>query len=584
MVGGVFYTSCAASRNTPQEQAAQKVGIEVAGTPIYANEIFDTVAGQKSYQSQYMPGGVSPDGELAIYQRVVEDAIDSASKGALVRSSGMPLTDDVLIKAFTDSMDTQVDVARSQLIAQGKLKPDASDAEFALAFKNGPGGGKTVEDTKKEALDQLKKALADKEKHEAVVMSLALVLLQNQAASKVALSDADLERSFDQYVVKRIIAKDLVPGKGKPEERIAKAEAALKSGSTFEKAIDEFSDDLPTGTKKLSEATSTINGTTLLTDPTFKPLLTLKEGEVSPIVKLPDGQAIYKVISIKHDLPKDFKTRSGFYKRQVLHDLTQKDVDAMVEKFKNSPGNVKFVSPGLKLVYDYQQAQAGTSTSGKSLNEQMEAINAEAKKVIEQGGMDARPATLARYAALNSLWKSPGVDKDKYRPQMIDALKSVLERAEIFSVRMNLVDLYVDGKQYDDAVAELVSAVQNNREDTSGVINDKQITDALKRLVDAKQITPDQQKKVEEAQKAWKQQADEFQKEKDEVAKERKAAEDAAKAAEDKAKKDAAQKGPVPPSAPGATSGTLPIVPPPASTAGTPPAPKADPTKGPTKK
>jgi len=562
MVGGVFYTSCVAGRSASAEPSAQKVGIEVAGTPVYADAIYDQVTAQKSYQTQFVPGGMSPDSELGIYQKVVQDAVDSATKTALVQSSGLPLTDEALTKAFTDSVNTQIEMTRSQLVAQGKLKPDANDAEFDKAFKNEGGSGKTVTETKNEAFKQFKVALGEKEKRNGIVMGLALVLLQNQAADKLALSDADLEKNYDQYVVKRIITKDLVPGKGKPEERIAKAEAALKAGSTFEKAVDDFSEDLPNGGKKLSEITTTLTGYTLLTDPSFKPLLSLKAGEVSPVVKLPEGEAIYKVISIKSDPPKDFKTRKDFYKREVVHNMTQKDVDAMVEKFKAAPGNVKFVSPGLKLVYDYQQAQLGTPTSGKSLSDEMKDLNVQAKKIIEAGGMDARPATLVRYGAMNFLWKTPGADKAALRADMIDTLKAILDRAEIFSVRMQLVDIYTEDKKYDDAVSQLVAAVENNRPDPSGVINDKQISDAVRKMLVAKQITPEQQKTVEDAQKAWKVQADEIQKERDEVAKARKAEEDAAKAEEAKAKKDAASKTPPAPSATGSKPGTTSVTPP----------------------
>lgn len=583
MVGGVFYTSCVAGRvGGPAETSAQKVAIEVAGTPIYSDAVFDAVAAQKSYQAQFIPGGMGPESELGIYQKVVQDAVESAVKTALVQASGTPLTDEALTKAFTDSVDTQIEMTRSQFVASGKLKPDAPDTQFDEVFKKEGGTGKTVSETKTDAFKQFKLALGDKEKRNGIVMGLALVLLQNQAAQKLALTDSDLEKNYDQYTVKRIITKDLVPGKGKPEERIAKAEAALKAGSTFEKAIDDFSEDLPNGGKRLSEVTSTLTGYTLLTDPAFKPLLNLKAGEVSPVVKLPEGEAIYKVVSIKSDPPKDFKTRKDFYKRQVIHDMTQKDVDAMVEKFKNTPGNVKFVAPGLKLVYDYQQAQQGTPTNGKSLADEMKDLNAEAKKVIEAGGMDARPATLVRYGALNFLWNTPGTDKTALRPDLIDTLKAILDRTEIFSVRMKLVDVYTEDKKYDDAVAQLVSAVENNRQDASGVINDKQITDTLRKMVAAKQVTAEQQKTVEDAQKAWKVQADEIQKQKDEVAKARKAEEDAAKAAEEKAKKDAAPKGPIAPPATGSKPGTTTVTPP--VNPNFPKGSTVPPTPGPTKK
>lgn len=556
MLGGVFYTSCVYGRHDDQASSSgQKVAIEVAGVPIFADAVENQVEAQKqSPQAQF--GGSSPEQDLSFYQTAVKQLVDSSSKVTLVKQSGIPVTDDALLKAFHETVDAQLDSMRSSMVASGQLKPDATDAQFSDAFKKT--SGKTPDEAKKDAEKSIKQALGDSEQRKGVELSLAGVLLLDQAIAKLNLTDADVLKSYDQYTVKRIIAKDIVPGKTSPDDRIGKAQAALKSGTDFDKAIALYSEDLPNGNKKLSDTTLTLQGSSLVSDPEMKPLLALKPGDVSGVIKVPDGKAIYKVISIKSDPPKDYAKRKDVYRRQLAEEMSQKGVQDQVDKYTATPGNVKFVSPALKAIFDLQQAQSGAADpSGKSLTEKMQAIYNSAKAITGGGAFEMKAALLARYGAINFLWRNDTAHKDKQRPEFIDTLKAILDRTESVAVRTSLAEAYADAKQGDDATSQLVQAAQYNKTDFIGQMADQQITTTLTKLVKDKQLTPEQQKKVEAAQAEWKKNFDAKMKEQAEIAKEKKAAQDA-EAAKAKAEADAKakQNPPKGPLAPPATTGT----------------------------
>lgn len=569
MVGGVFYTSCMSSQNGgPSGTGQTKVAMRVAGTPIDAQYLSEAMNQSRTQQLQFgIPA--SPDMELASAARTIEDAVDSAARATLVQKSGAPLDDASLLKVATEALDDDVQSMRDRLSMMGGLKPNATEKEIDDAFKSQT--GRTPAEYKAQSLEQIKEALADESRRNAVLMMVAPKILEQQAAAKLSISDADIEHSYDRLEVKRILIKNNVPGQASVDERLAKAQAALKSGTSFEQAIDRFSEELPFGGKKLSETTTTVTGTTLLSDPAMKPLRGLKAGQVSEPVSLPDGKAIYKVVSVKSDVPKDFKAKKDTYKKQVLSELTRKGIEDQLTQFKTTPGNVTFDSAGYKAVWDFQLAQKGVADStGKDINARMQSIYDEATKAAKAGGYDERAATLARYGAINQLWNAPTSDKSKLRPELIDTLKAVLERMESFEIRMRLVDLYREAKQYPEAVQQLTLAAQNNKTDATGKTNDALITTKLGDMLKNKEITPEQKKAVDEAQRQWRTLQQEAERQQEEVRKAQ------AKAAAEAAKANAK---------PGATTGTTggtpgpvapgPVAPGPVSPVPTTPAPGA---------
>lgn len=591
MLGGVFYTSCVSSQYGSHASAsANKVAVEVGGLPIYAEALSEQVSQQKANQMP-MGGGLSPDMELNLFGSVVSNAVNSASQAAVAQANGK-ISDEDLLKALDRYLEGETEAYKSQLVAMDKLKADATQEQFDKAYKDLTGN--SLADYKKKSRDGIAANLKDPEKRNAILLGLSGTILQIQAESKVNLTDADVKRQFDMYEVKRILAKNIVPGNASVDERIAKAEAALKSGTPFEKAVDLYSEDLPMGGKKLSDMTNTIPGAGLLSDPEMKSLLSLKAGDVSGIVKTPEGKAIYKVINVKSDVPKDYDRRKDFYKQQLVAEITQPVVKDQVEAFKAKPGAVKFVSKGWKAVYDYQEAMTNViDPSGKGgPADKMPAIYDEAKAAVKEGGSDARPAVLVQYAAVSFMLRNPGADKEKLRPELIESVKAILDRSENFQVRMSLVDAYIEGKQTDEAVAALIAAVESNRVDAAGEANNVQIADRLAKMIKDKQLKPEQEKAIQDAQVKWRAEFDEAKRQAEEVKKAREKEEAAAKAeAEAAAKKAAAeaakQKGPVTPTpsttTPSTTGGTAPSGTPAPTTATTGGAPTpGTPTPAPT--
>jgi hypothetical protein len=289
-------------------------------------------------------------------------------------------------------------------------------------------------------------------------------------------------------------------------------------------------------------------------------LVGLTAGQVSPVVTLPEGKAIYKIVSITNSV-KDFDKNKDRYRKEYISQAAKQLLDKQIEEFKKSPGVITFLSPGYKAFYDYSQAMA-SAEPGTSPTDKMQAVYEEAKQAESKNeGYDAKVATLARYAANNYLWGAPGVDKAKLVPERIDTLLKVLENTESFDLRKELVDLYIENKQYDEAADQLLMAARNNSSyDATGYQHFSDIRDMLARMQKANQIKAPLVKEIQTAQLDWSRQRAEYEKQQAEAKKEQAKQEAEFKAAQAKAAAEEKAKAKAAKPAPGAT--------PPATTSG----------------
>jgi hypothetical protein len=156
-------------------------------------------------------------------------------------------------------------------------------------------------------------------------------------------------------------------------------------------------------------------------------------------------------------------------------------------------------------------------------------------------GNDTRPAALAWYAAFDTIWNSPNADKTKLRADRIEVLKALISTEPFFALRMELVDLLVDSKANDEAIATLRDAASSNFNfDIDGQKNFQEVQARVIKLKTAGILPAKAETDIANAQQAWLKQKADSDQQKVEMKKEEEKAkvEAAANAAKQKAETD----------------------------------------------
>lgn len=508
MLTSMFYGACAGDRNPAANQGDVKIAFTVGSTPVRADVV--TMGMQEQIQQTNQQFGGMADMLPPTFQaqaagRAISILIDTAAFLPIAEKNGIKLDDASLLAASKQEFEDTKQSVRSAYIQQGLIKPTATDAEFSDAVKKKE--GRSIAEIEKERNENLQKSLQDPAKKEDLRISLARTALVQGLMAKLKVTDDEVKKSFETVSYKKIILKSGMPG-GTPQVRAEAVLKALKGGMKFEAAMDKFSNEVPPAKQKLSTmAAATTGGAALESDPTLSPLKTLEAGKYSDVVDIPDGKAIYYVVTRDPNLPKDFATAIENYRRSVARQKVTADIDKQLTEFKKQSGAIKWNSLGIQALYEYSMAPGTSPFGGGSVDvPKMQEILSLAEKALEKSqGYDVEAASMAQFGAIEALYLAPGADQAKLRPKRIAAIEKLLETTESFRLRMDLVDLFLESKDNAKAADQLLLAAQYNTAlDDSGKQRYDQVFQKLTTMRAQNQLTTDQAKSVVAELDRWK--------------------------------------------------------------------------------
>ncbi len=495
-LGFGFNNQCGrnAGMNQPQgDQEDRSLVAKVGDIPVTT----DAVQKAQATITSQAPAGLAYPMQARSEAEAVYAAASQAAYAYIAQRDHIPITDQALLKGVEAQIQRAIEQEKMQLMFSGKVKdPKDMDAAFKQAT------GRTADEIVRNSLTQAREDLQDKDKRARLVAEMAPELVRNAFESKFVPSDAELRASYQVYVVKRVL---IAAGTKNPsvDAMVAEVEAALKAGLDFDKAIDKFSSDPPTASgKKISDNTFNVTASMMQTDPQYKDLQGQRPGFVSPPVAVPNGKAIYKIVSVRTDLPKDFdkniaRYRSDYAKQKVNGEV-QKQVNGVLTSSTTSWNNL-----GDKALFEYTQAFGTTDPA--TTNTQMRKVADDAKAARVKGDVASlQPATDAWFLAFDTLYNTRGADKSKMQDERIEVLNAVLQHTEDFSLRMELVDLYVAKKDWSNALGNLVAASHANT-DYAG-LGTQHFGDIMAKRNQIKklgQLTDAQLKDLDAAQDSW---------------------------------------------------------------------------------
>lgn len=503
--GGMFYLGCGlgGGGNDKEGNGARAVAFEVGDTPVYNDVFADNLRNQRESMLQRMgkpEGAISPMDEAEIEGQVIDGFVTSMGNIYLAKKAGVKFTDQQITQSLErDVLESQITQERSMLVSQKKLKPDANAAEFDAALKKEK--IPTVTDIKKQFHDNLDKDLKDEKLRPGLEEQVARTLLIAAIQATIKPSLEELKATYDTFQFKRILFA--AHPNSTVDSQIAKAQADLKAGQSFEQVIDRYSSEPPIRGKKLSENTIPLSPSQFDMFPEYKALKPLKQGEVSGVIETPQGKAIYKLIGVKNSAPTDIASNTKKYLDMYAQQKAQTEYQDEIKKFTQS-GQITWKNDGLKALYDWFQVRRDFMLPPAQQAAKMGGVIDEAKRAVKASGTDTRPAALAWFAAFDSLWTAPGADKAKLRADRIEVLKAVNTVEPFFSLRMELVDLLVDAKAIPEAIDTLKAAASSNfNYDIQGQQDYQDIQAHMIKLTDKGLLSKKDQADLAKIQQDW---------------------------------------------------------------------------------
>jgi hypothetical protein len=478
------------------------VAFQVGDTPIYYDVFTEQVQNQRQQALTgrgAAPDVLSPIEEAQIEASVLNQYITSLGTIALAKKVGIKFTDAQITQALNKDVESQITAERSSLVSQKKLKADATAADFDAALKKDK--LPTVADIRKRFHDEIAKDLKDPKTRPGLEEQVARPLVMEALQASIKPTLDQLKAQYDTYQFKRIL---FVAHPGSTvDSQIAKAQADIKSGASFEQVIDRYSGEPPIKGKKLSDNTIDTLDTQFDFQPELKPLKSLKPGQVSDVIETPQGKAIYKLIALKNTAPPDLATNTKKYADTYAMQKASTEFQDQLKQFSQS-GPIVWKIQGLKALYDWLLVRQDFMLSPADQVAKMGSVVDEAKKAMTAAANDTRPAALAWFAAFDTIWNAPGADKIKLRGDRIEVLKALTTVQPFFSLRMELVDLLMEAKDGPEAVEALKNAAGSNfNYDIQGQQNFQDVQARMMKLSAAGMLSKAQEDQITKIQQEW---------------------------------------------------------------------------------
>lgn len=497
----------------------------------------DSLYQQGASQYEQMGMTITPDLEFLLFSTSLRNAVDTALMGELANKKALSLDDTSVLTVYEKQIDAQIDQAKLTLTLQKKVPDNATPAQIDAAFKEMT--GKTMAEVKSEAIAEMKKGLAAEETRQNMVSGAIPTLLREAYVSQAQVSEAELKKSYDQFVMEAIPFNDLKKSLAEREEAADKAYGELEGGKSFAEVKKLYSPASPT-------VPVTLPYTLVEGSPELKGLLNLKPGEFAEPVMREGSPVIYRLTKVTNALPADFEKNKAQLletRRASVADVTLRN--DLEELKKATP--VTWKDGVLKLVYDV--ATVPTDESNTVRKEKYLALANELSGSNIQSALSnsEKIRAQAAFIAVQQAYDlSTPAEQKELAEQMAEAQLAVLEFSESLPVRMSLAQYYFDTSDGELLTEQLEAAAENNNSfDPTGQQNYVTVTNFLKKSVEAKKVTEEQRKKVQDKLDRWLKEKAEFVKEEEEARKERekvqKELDEADKRDAEQAKKDEAE-------------------------------------------
>lgn len=431
VAGGIGTGSCNRNRQDAPEQQVRRD----TSPPILKVGDFVVTSGQinDGLQQAAQPGQtLTPD--LAGFQMsmLISNAYNDAIYAKLLQDEHVEVPDSELKKAAEQAVQDELEKLKYQLIMSRKLAPNASDADFVKAAL---AEGIDIESARKRIPEIVKSVLEDPAKAAQLRVQSGVKSLLAKYEAEIKPSDDELKKGLDGIVAKRILVTAEKAGSQTPK---AKADSILKeiqAGLSFDAAMDKYSGDAAIPGKKAHE--NVLNLTrNMLQDPVRAALANAKAGDMTGVLEVPEGAAIYKVEKVAPNVPKDFDKQKERLAKEYAQNQAQAKVAAKVTAMRKA-GGISWESKAAQAIFELSEVYQITDPAARfaKLKTLLELTKAESG---DDEGI-RRMNALAKYRILLAIEqsKAPGA-AEFVKDDKLQATEDVLQYFEDPKLRLDM--------------------------------------------------------------------------------------------------------------------------------------------------
>ncbi len=444
-VGFLLPSMC--NRNAAELQQQGGAIVQVNGKNVTES---DMRAVEEQMNQQMPADSGDPRQRVQRLAMVTNQLVRRAALQSIADRENVKPTEEMVRSGIASEIDSQLMMMRLQMQFSQQLKQDATDAEFDEALKKQ--AGMTSAEYKKRVEDELNATFSDPAKKQALLTDYLGQALTDHYAKKYPATEAEFKKSTETLVLNRLAISD---DKLSEDQRNAKAEEARKelaSGKPFGDVYKKY-------VGKSSPAPTELAVSSLESQENLKPLLDLKDKEVSGVISEFGNPIIYQLVTRKEVLPPDFEKN----KQKELENFSKvqgsKKLDDDIKAITNDSTKLNWKLPAFKLFYQYAQALTEPATKAGDFM----AIADEAGKLrLDPKAANGSDLSLLEYVAFEDAFeRSSASEKIALKERKAALMSEALSIQDNAQLRAQLADLQHELKLYDDAAGSLSKAIEN---------------------------------------------------------------------------------------------------------------------------
>ncbi len=470
--------------------------------------VMDSFDALRNRDSEGKETGLDADAIVKIYGDMLVAHVGSNLVLDLAKTQGISFTDSQLLELGKADADKQADQMKKTLENMGAIKPGATAAEVNTAFKSMM--GQTLDEYKAVMLQQLAGALSTYAGRLEASARYSSEKLRERYMNDIKVSDEELRGTFLTYVTKRVVFGGL--NVRPKDEAMAEAEqvlADIKAGKiTFEAAMNKYSKDpAPAKDKPKSDSLTNLTKSILDYDPTLSEIPKLKPGQTTGIVMTSAGPGIYKLISVKSDIPANFDAQKEELRKTEIRQRADRKVRDEIIKIRDD-GRVKWESKGAEAMFLWNLSEVDNKyqTDKKKRKELLEKALGLVQEAMGGDTGSATWATVANYAVRKSLRQLSTPEENKASAtDFLTAKIALCDIVDTVDMRLELAKEFLALKDKGQASEQLAKAAEINS--TFGPVGQGYISRILGvkgQLKSAGMLTPEGEKKLDEEVTRWK--------------------------------------------------------------------------------
>lgn len=496
-VGGSMMQRAGTPSNAPGNP--KTIVAKVNGEKI-TSETFENAIKNESSMYEQMGQQIGPFDDVKMRMTVLDKLVNQRLMVQAAKAERVSVSRSDVNNKIDEYVNQEVDQYRNMLLAKtkGPKTDEALNIELDKRQK-----GLTVNKIR----DDVKKSI----NRDAVVDQLMIDGLQKALEAKVDSSDKALAASYDEVRIAQITIDTKKRSAAEAEAKAKDLVQKIRAGEDFAKVATASSDDY--FAKKGGDRGFPMGRAYMETE-LAGPAFSLKPGEISDPIKMPQGFMIIKILDHKANLPKDFndpKQHKKYMDEYINREKTRIE-NAFSEDMKKK-AKIEIIDPEMKAhdatkqIMSAQDDTARKAAAIAAIEAYKKALSAVQGETSASARIYSQMVMIYNFLASPKPGETPAAKAEsaKYRTEAKNMLTEALNYTENNQLRLMLVNMNIEDKENDKAIENLLIVSDNAYNDNMQMhMQIQMLAEKLKGSPKAAEIIANEKKWLDENNKKMK--------------------------------------------------------------------------------